>query len=153
TDMEDRKQAEDSLRRSEAYLAEAQALSHTGSWAHDVKNTEIIYWSPEAYRIFGFDPNKPISYREAHSRIHPEDVPGFDAARDSGIHHKTGCKVDFRVIRPDGSIRHVHCVSHAVLDVSGEIVELVGTNMDVTEQHQARADLEQAFEEIKKLKD
>jgi PAS domain S-box-containing protein len=153
TDIEDRKQAEDALRRSESYLAEAQALSHTGSWAHDVKNTEIIYWSPEAYRMFGFDPKKPISYRDAHSRIHPEDVPEFEAARDRGIREKTGSKVDFRVVRPDGSIRHVHCVSHAVLDASGEVVELVGTNMDVTEQYQARADLEKAFEEIKKLKD
>jgi PAS domain S-box-containing protein len=153
TDIEDRKQAEDALRRSESYLAEAQALSHTGSWAHDVKTTEIIYWSPEAYRIFGFDPNKPVSYREAHRRIHPEDVPQFDAARDRGIREKTGSKVDFRVVRPDGSIRHVHCVSHAVLDASGDVVELVGTNMDVTEQYQARADLEKAFDEIKKLKD
>jgi PAS domain S-box-containing protein len=153
TDIEDRKQAENSLRQSQAYLAEAQALSHTGSWAHDVKNTEIVYWSQEAYRIFGFDPKVPISYRDAHGRIHPEDVTAFDAARDRGIREKTGSKVDFRVVRPDGSIRHIKCVSHAVLDGSGEVVELVGTNMDVTEQFQARADLEKAFEEIKQLKE
>jgi len=153
TDLEDRKQAEDSLRRSQAYLAEAQTLSHTGSWAHDVRHTEIIYWSQEAYRIFGFDPTKPVSFREARSRVHPEDLPTFDAYRERAIREKTASKVDFRVVLPDASIKHVHCVSHPVLDASGEVVELVGTNMDVTEQYQARADLEKAFEEIKRLKD
>ena len=130
-----------------------QALSHTGSWAHDVKREEIIYWSPEAYRMFGFDPNKPISYQEAHSRIHPDDVPAFDASRERGIREKTGSKVDFRIVLPDGSVRHIHCVSHSVLGASGEVMELVGTNMDVTEQYHARAELERAFEEIKQLKD
>jgi PAS domain S-box-containing protein len=153
TDIDDRKQAEEALRQSQAYLAEAQALSHTGSWAHDVARTEIIYWSPEAYRIFGFDPKKPISFRDAHNRIHPEDVRRFDAYRERAIREGTGAKLDFRVILPDGSIRHVHCVSHPVFNASGEVVELVGTNMDVTEQYHARAELEKAFEEIKQLKD
>jgi len=154
TDIEDRKQAEAALRRSEAYLAEAQRLSHTGSWAHDVLRREIIYWSPETYRTFGFNPDKDsISYREARQRIHPEDLRKFDENLERAIREKRGSTIDFRLLLPDGSIRHVHCVSRPVLNASGEVVELVGTNMDVTEQHQARAALEKAFEEIKQLKD
>jgi len=154
TDIDDRKQAENALRQSEAYLAEAQALSHTGSFAHDAVGGEILYWSPETYRIFGFDPAKgPITYREARSRVHPEDLQRFDETRQRGIREKTGAEVDFRIVLPDGSIKHVHCLSHPFLNPAGEVVELVGTNMDVTEQYQARAELEKAFEEIKQLKD
>jgi len=154
TDIEDRKQAEDRLRRSEAYLAEAQRLSHTGSFAHDPERGEIIYWSEEAYRTFGFDAAKgPIAYREVRNRIHPEDLPMFEEARERGIREKTGATVDFRIVLPDGAIRHIHCVSRPVMDASGHVVELIGTNMDVTEHHEAEAALQRAFEEIKQLKD
>jgi PAS domain S-box-containing protein len=154
TDIEDRKQAEQALRRSEGYLTEAQSLSHTGSWAHDVVRKEIIYWSPESYRTFGFIPGgAPISYQEAHRRIHPDDLQRFDDTVEDAIRKKTGSTIDFRLLLPDGSIKHVHCVSRPVFNAAGEVVELVGTNMDVTEQHHARAALEKAFGEIKQLKD
>jgi PAS domain S-box-containing protein len=154
TDIEDRKQAEEALRRSESYLAEAQRLSHTGSFAHDPARGEITYWSEESYRTFGFDPAAgPVSYAEARSRVHPDDLKRFDEYRERGIREKTGCSIDFRLLLPDGSIKHVHCVSRPVFNTTGTVVELVGTNMDVTEQHQARAALEKAFDEIKQLKD
>ncbi len=154
TDIEDRKQAEKALRRSEGYLAEAQRLSHTGSFAHDPVQGEITYWSEEAYRTFGFDPAKGrVSYQEARRRIHPEDLQKFEEARERGIREKTGAMVDFRVVLPDRSIRYVHCVSRPLLDASSGVVELVGTNMDVTEQYLARSALEKAFEEIKQLKE
>ena len=153
-DVTERKRAEDTLRRSESYLAEAQRLSHTGSFAHDPVRGEITFWSEEAYRTFGFDPARgPISYREARSRVHPDDLQRFDEYRERGIREKTGVEIDFRLLLPDGSIKHVHCISRPVVNASGEVVELVGTNMDVTEQHRAKAALEKAFEEIKQLKD
>lgn len=154
TDIEDRKQAEDALRRSETYLAEAQRLSHTGSFAHDPVNGEITYWSEEAYRTFGIDPAKgPVTYQQARSRVHPDDLERFEAGRERGIREKKGSTIDFRLLLPDGSIKHVHCVSRPVFNDSGEVVELVGTNMDVTEQRLAQAALEKAFEEIKQLKE
>jgi PAS domain S-box-containing protein len=154
TDIEDRKHAEDALRRSEAYLAEAQRLSHTGSFAHDPVHGEITYWSEEAYRTFGFDPAKgAVLYREARSRLHPEDLQKFEEARERGIRQKTGTSVDFRVVLPEGSIRYIHCVSRPFINASGKVVEIVGTNMDVTEHRLAQAALEKAFEEIKQLKE
>ena len=154
TDIEDRKQAEQAMRRSETYLAEAQRLSHTGSFAHDPVRGEITYWSEEAYRTFGFDPAKgPVMYQQARSRVHPEDLEKFEEARESGIREKRGTSVDFRVVLPDGSIKYVHCVSRPFVDESGQVVELVGTNMDVTEHHLAQAALEKAFDEIKQLKE
>jgi len=149
TDIEDRKQSEEALRRSQAYLAEAQSLSHTGSWAYDVRRG-----SRETYRTFGFDPEEgAISRREVRNRIHPADLPRFDENLATIIRQKARASIDFRLLLPDGSIKHVHCVSRPLFDALGEVVELVGTNMDVTEQHQARAALEKAFEEIKQLKD
>ena len=154
TDIEGRKQVEEALRRSEAYLAEAQRLSHTGSWAYDVLRKEIIHWSPETYRAFGFDPEQgPISYMEARSHIHPEDLPGFDENKQRVIQEKLELEFNFRLLLPDGSVKHAHCASRPVMSAPGEVVELVGTIMDVTEQHHSRAALEKAFEEIKQLKD
>jgi PAS domain S-box-containing protein len=154
TDIEDRKQAEQALCRSEGYLAEAQRLSHTGSFAHDPVHGEITYWSEEAYRTFGFDPAKgPVTYEQARSRIHPEDLERFEEARARGIREKSGASVDFRVLLPDSSIKYVHCVSRPFVDALGDVVELVGTNMDVTEHHLAQAALQRAFDEIKELKE
>ncbi|HKA18859.1 MAG TPA: sigma 54-interacting transcriptional regulator, partial [Blastocatellia bacterium] len=153
-DISERRSAELALRRNQAYLAEAQKLSHTGSFAHDPIHGEITYWSEEAYRTFGLDPaSGPITYKEARSRIHPDDLEKFEEARERGIREKTGASVDFRVVIPDGSIKYIHCVSRPFVDASGAVVELVGTNMDVTEQHLARASLEKALEEIKQLKE
>jgi len=105
--IEERRRAEDTLRRSEAYLAEAQMLSHTGSFAHDPVRGEITYWSQEAYRTFGFDPAKgPVTYQQAQSRVHPEDLKRFEEARERGIREKTGASVDFRVV-PSGRLHQV----------------------------------------------
>jgi PAS domain S-box-containing protein len=153
-DISERRRAELALHRSQAYLAEAQKLSHTGSFAHDPIDGEITYWSEEAYRTFGFDPAKgPITYEQARSRIHPDDLDKFEEARERGIREKTRASVDFRVVVPDGAIKYIHCVSRPFVDASGEVVELVGTNVDVTEQHLARASLEKALEEIKQLRE
>ena len=152
--VEDRNKAEDALRRSEAYLAEAQRLSRTGSWAWDYSRKEINHWSPETYRAFGFDPaGGPVSWQQARSRIHPDDLEGFDRNKERVATERIELEFDFRLVHPDGAIKYAHCVSRPVVNASGELVELVGSIMDVTEQYHSRTALEKAFQEIKQLKD
>jgi DNA-binding NtrC family response regulator len=149
------RKSEAELRRSESYLAEAQRLSLTGSWAWDVRLREYVYWSRERYQFFGFEPEQDSlpPFEAVQERFHPEDWPRIDEALERAVSEKADFKVDFRVVLPDGSIKHAHSVGHPVLGPSGEVVELVGSTMDVTEQRQATMALERAFEEIKELKD
>jgi PAS domain S-box-containing protein len=142
------------LERSEAYLAEAQRLTHTGAWAFDPSAPERSYWSLEYYRIYGFDPAKDQPSRSAVlERIHPDDRSYLDRLFNEAIQNSTDFEEDHRIVLPDGTTKHLHVVVHPVVDEAGEVVEFVGTSMDVTEQHRNRAALEQAFEEIRILKD
>jgi PAS domain S-box-containing protein len=153
-DITERKRSEYELRRSETYLAEAQKLSHTGSWAFSVPAIENVYWSQEMYRIFGLEPSpNPPSYMEVASRLlHPEDTE-YHSIVQQAIRDKTDYETEYRLVFPDGTLKYIRATGHPVLNASGEVVEVVGTAMDVTEQNEARAALEIAFAEIKKLKD
>jgi PAS domain S-box-containing protein len=154
-DITERKQREEALRRSEAYLAEAQKLTHTGSWAAQVSQKEPVYWSnvywsKEMYRIFGLDPGPtPPSPREVVRQLHPEDAPYHPGVVEQAIRDGTGFEMDYRLLLPNGAAKHIHVVGHPELNASGEVIELVGTAMDVTEQHESRAALQAAFEKIK----
>jgi PAS domain S-box-containing protein len=139
----DRARVEAELRRIEAYLEEGQRLTHTGSWAWNVASRENVYWSSEHYRIFGLDPATDAqSYEKALQRILPEDRANFMRILDTAIREKKDFDVDWRIPMPDGSLRYVHSVGHPVVDKGGEVVEFVGTLVDVTEQHLAREALE-----------
>jgi len=153
TDIEDQMRAEVALRRSEAYLAEAQRLSHTGSWAWDVRRRETVYWSSEAYRIYGFDPEKDaLSDQAIRDRIHPEDRRRIDETWERALRDREGVDLEHRLLMPDGSVKYLHVVAHVLGDKSGSF-EFVGAVMDVTEQHAARAALQKAFDELKKSGD
>jgi len=150
TDIEERKQAEDKLRRSEAYLANAQSLTRTGTWAINPSDLELIYWSREYYRIWGLDPAKDRPSRsEVLERIHPDDRAKVDQTFKEAILHKTGFDVQFRLVLPDGTEKRIHGVARPVIDEAGNVVEMVGTSMDVTDEYEARAALQTAFEQIK----
>ena len=139
----ERARAEAELRRIEAYLEEGQRLTHTGSWAWNVARRENIYWSPEHYRIFGLDPAKDArSFEKALQRILPEDRASFIEILDVAIKEKKDFEVDWRIPLPDRTLRFVHSIGHPVLNGDGEVVEFVGTLVDVTEQHQAKLALE-----------
>ena len=132
------KQAEKTLRESEAYLAEAQRLSHTGSWAG--APGEIRYWSEECYRVLGFDPHKGLPRVETFfQRIHPDDQARNIEEIERASRQKTGFEFDYRIVHPGGEIRDIHTVGHPVLNPSGDLVEFVGTVIDVTERNQAEA--------------
>ena len=140
------KQAEETLRESESYLAEAQRLSHTGSWASNPATGDIRYWSEECYRVLGFDPHggQP-RFETFFQRIHPDDQRRLEqveraierAKRASG--DKTGFEFDYRIAHPGGEIRDIHTVGHPVFSPSGDLVEYVGTVIDVTERKRAEA--------------
>ena len=136
-----RKQEEDrlrataeALRRSQAYLAEAQRLSRTGSWADD-GNGRPLYWSEELYRIFDFDPREGLPTRDQPlERIHPDDRDAFLRALETVLHEKVDCEVEYRIVLPDGRVKYAQSIGHRVLDANGDLVEIVGTTVDITER-------------------
>jgi PAS domain S-box-containing protein len=141
------KQVEQTLRESKAYLAEAQRLTHTGSWAWNVARRENVHWSQEQYRLFGLDPESDSpSFDTAYQRIHPEDRATFDEAVDRAIRERSDFEVDFRTVLPDGSTKYLRSVGHPVFSASGELIEFVGTGMDITERRQAENERERLGE-------
>ena len=137
-DISDRKRAEEALRRSETYLAEAQRLSHTGSWARDIATGELTHSSEENFRLFGFDPQSARpSTDEFRRRVHPEDRGRVRDIVDKAARERMDYEVDYRVVLPDGTVKCIHVVGHPVFGASGELVQYVGTAMDVTERMRA----------------
>jgi PAS domain S-box-containing protein len=138
TDIEDRKRAEEVLRESEAYLAEAQRLSHTGSWALSPATGEFRYWSDETFRLMGFDPaGGTPPFETVAQRFHPDDQPIIEAKLERATRERAEFEVDYRIIHPGGEIRDIHAVGHPVLGRSGDLVEFVGSVIDVTERKRA----------------
>ncbi|WP_084292901.1 PAS domain-containing protein [Bradyrhizobium sp. WSM3983] len=152
--IEEKSRTEAALRRSEAYLAEAQRLSQTSSWAWDVRRREFVYRSLEVYNLFGIDPKADtISPQPFHGHIVPEDRDRVIEITQRAVREKADLEVHFRIALPDGSIRYVHSVGHPFLNADGEVVEMVGTHIDVTEQHLANEKLKKAFDDIKRSED
>jgi DNA-binding NtrC family response regulator len=155
TDITETRQAEAALRRSEGYLAEAQRLTHTGNWVWNSVARQSIHWSLEHYRVFGFDPAMGIpSDEEFAQRVHPDDRDRVVRFMEKAMFQdRSDFEIEFRIALPDGTVKYIRAIGHPILDPSGELSECVGTAMDVTEQHEARAALETAFAEIKTLQD
>jgi PAS domain S-box-containing protein len=144
TDAEGRRRIEQALRRSEAYLAEAQKLSHTGSWAYDVASRHLVYCSEENFRLFGYTPTSDLpSNAEWAAHLHPEDREMVLATMRRQLEQPSAYELDYRVLHPDGTIKYIHSVAHPVFDLSGRLIEFVGTHIDMTERkhaEQARLD-------------
>ena len=145
TQSREREQAENRLRRSEAYLAEAQRLTKTGSWAYDPATEKALYWSDEMFRIHGLDPQQgPPTSKAFLEHVHPDDRDGVREAMPRAVREKTEYEVDHRMILPDGAIAHIQAHGHPVLDRSGDVVEVVGSAVDVTERKRAEETLRQS---------
>ncbi len=137
-DITERKRAEEALRQSEAYLAEAQRLSHTGSWAFDLDSNKYVYLSEECLRIFGIDAQEDIPTREAVSRlIHPEDWDRVNESFEKLLREKVDTSSEFRIALPSGTVKHILAIRHPVLNSAGDVVKIVGTVIDITERKRA----------------
>src|SRR5258705_7353415 len=142
---------EEKLKQSEAYLAEAQQISHTGSFGWRPYTDEII-WSEETFRIFLYDRTTKPTVELILQRVHPEDVAYVRQTIERASQDGKDFDFEHRLLLPDGSVSNVHVVARAVMRESGGL-EFVGSVMDVSEQQQARVALEKAFDEIKKSED
>ena len=137
----ERKKAEEALRRSQAYLAEAQKLSNSGAYAFDRKGS--LYWSDELYRIWGFDPQLGIPSREAWGqRVHPDDRDRIRREVQEALRQRRDFTIEFRITLPDGTLKHLRSIGHPRHDAAGSLVEVVGTTIDVTDRKRAQAEHE-----------
>jgi formate hydrogenlyase transcriptional activator len=154
TDVTAAKQAEMKLRESGAYLAEAQRLSHTGSWAWNPTTGENRYWSDECFRLMGFDPAGGMPpFDTVAQRFHPDDQPIFAEKLERARRERAEFEVDYKIIHPGGEIRDIHGVGHPVLGPSGDLVEFVGSVIDVTERKKAEDNIRQSENELRHILD
>jgi len=131
-----------SLQRSERYLAESQRLGHCGVAAYN--QTTVLYGSEEIYRIWGFDPAQGVPSRKAvFQRIHPDDRDRLNAEVQRAVGEKRRYSIGYRIVLPDGTVKHLESTGQPVFSASGKLVEIISTQLDVTE----RKRVEQALRE------
>lgn len=147
-EMIERKRAETALKRSEAQLAEGQRLSHTGSWTWNAETGEL-FWSQELCRIFGLDPEHEAPTHELFfEMVHRDDRSSlrryFEDAAERGLDFEQ----HYRIVRRDGTVRHLHVLAYPVFAESGELAEYIGTLIDTTEQKRAAMALLRTQDEL-----
>jgi formate hydrogenlyase transcriptional activator len=144
-------QANESLRRSETYLAEAQRLSLTGSFGWNLSSEEL-FWSKETFCILGYEEGTKPTLEHVFQRVHPEDLFTVQQTLDRASRGRRNADFEHRLLFPDGSVKHVHVIAHAVEDESGTM-EFVGAVSDVTAAKRAEEKLRQSERELQQLVD
>src|SRR5437762_10919584 len=138
-DITERKEAEEKLRDSEAFLTEGQRISHTGSWSWNVSNGQVT-WSAEQFRIFGFDPEKTEpSFQLFLETVHPEDRSFIERSLEEAVRERSSFDIEFRLALADGSIKHVQGVGRPALGAAGEVESYTGTTVDISERKRGQA--------------
>jgi len=147
-DVSEWKRVEDSLRRSESHLAEAQKLTHTGSWAWRLADRKSVHLSEEWYRIYGFDPDEGApSWEEYFERLHPDDRLTLKNIIERAIVERADYDLEFRALLPNGMVKWIHTVGHPVLSNAGDLEGFGGSSTDITERKRA----EQEHEKLRQL--
>src|SRR5262249_8373559 len=151
-DIDDRKRAEQELRRSEAFLAKAQRLSLTGSFSFYSATGEFI-WSEELYRIFEFEPGVPVTLELIATRYHPEDKHVMEEVAEGIRRGAPDFDYEHRLLMPDGSIKHIRVVAQGTPDKSGNGMEYFGAVQDITDRKRAEQALARSERKLKLLGD
>jgi PAS domain S-box-containing protein len=139
----ERKRADDTLRRGEAWLAQAQRLTHTGTWVLDGTTRRFLYWSDESFRVWGFDPLQGLPSREdMWGRIHPDDRGRVWEEVQEALREKRDFLAEFRILLPDGTVKYLEANTHHEFSPPGTLVEVICTNVDVTERKRAQDESE-----------
>ncbi len=138
--------AEEKLRQSEEALLEAQRIAHIGNWKFDV-TTQRMSWSDEMYRIFGLEkPHPEPNYRQYLQFVHPEDRSNVEKHIQQTLQTGMSHELDYRIIRTNGSIRYLEVRGEGVRDQDGNIVQLFGTALDISDRKQVELELQKAKE-------
>ena len=135
------------LRRIDAYLAEAHRLIHTGTWALKNLNGElaIVHWSEESYRLYGLDPRQGLPTRAwVRSQVHPDDQESMYAEIEEAERQKRDFQIEFRILLRDGTLKYLEAIGHHVFSPGGELLEILGTHVDVTERKRAQQALQES---------
>src|SRR5260370_1310387 len=147
-DITERKQIEESMRRTESHLAEAQKLTHTGSWAWRLPDRKTVHLSEEWDRIYGFDPAEGApTWEEYVERVHPEDRPKWEGIIERAIVEQSDYDQEFRILLPNAKGKWIRTVGHPVLSGTGDLEQFVGSSTDITEHKSA----EQEREKLRQL--
>jgi len=151
-DITESRRIQENLRRSEQFLAEGQRLSHTGSWSWNPYTGEIS-WSRQTYRIFGLGPEIKPTMELVLRYLHPDERPVFEGAVRQLLEDKTDSEGDYRIVLNNGRVRHVHCLARPVFGATGELLEFIGTAMDVTERKKTEEELRRLSGQLLRLHD
>jgi PAS domain S-box-containing protein len=146
TDIDKRKRAEDALKRSEAFLAEGQRLSRMGCCCWRVETDEFT-WSEELHRIFGFEPDVPVTLDLIATRVHPEDLPLLNDMVKKARGAVTDFEYEYRLLMPDDSVKYLHMIAHEIRDNDGRL-EYIGAVQDVTQRQISEEALAKARSEL-----
>ena len=134
-DLTERKRAEDRLRRSEAWLSQAQRLSRSGNWVYNATTQRYIYWSDESYRIWGFDPLQGLPSREdMWRRVHPDDRERVWETVQEALRQKTDFTTELKILFPDGTVKYLEATSHHLFSSEGALLEATTSTVDVTQR-------------------